>query len=397
MSLVEHVGGWSVVLPIPPWMVAVMVSILASAFTVMGFVLQKRALRESHKQPWPKVGSVVVSPGWVAGFLLTAILPVLGDLVAYSLAPLSLTTPLSGVSIVLNMVIAPWALSEQLQRFPDVPATTLILLGCCLTTSFGDHSSPGQLSADDLCSFAMQPLFMASMFVGVFWELFLVWEMRQLKEEMERLAMRRQHNPYLPHVLRPAIAAALCGAVANIGLKAIGELVRWHGAAWRVFFCGLLFAPAALFQINFINRGLFLYPQSIFMSVYSAALVLSNTVFGAIFYREYVALLSSVSGFMCFSFGCMLILAGISLFQYREPGGRGLGEDCTVGAAATNEEQQSLHLQDPTSEDKEDENASGRKKHEAVVICMFETLLSMPGMMMQMAAQILRHAASKLT
>jgi len=149
----------------------------------MGFVLQKQALREPHKQLWPKLGSVVVSPGWVAGFLLTATVPVLGDLVAYSLAPLSLTTPLSGVSVVLNMVIAPWALSEQLQRFPDVPATTLILIGCCLTTSFGDHSNPGQLSADDLFSFAMQPLFRFAMFLGIFWEFFLVFEMRRLKGE----------------------------------------------------------------------------------------------------------------------------------------------------------------------------------------------------------------------
>jgi len=358
MAHVEHAGGWLVVLLIPPWIVAVMVSIFASAVTVMGFVLQKKALRGPHSQQWPKLGSVVLSPGWVAGFLLTATFPVVGDLIAYSLAPLSLTTPLSGVSVVLNMVIAPWALSEQLQRFPDVPATALILFGCCFTTGFGDHSSQGHISADELCSFAMQPLFMASMFVGMFWEFFLVWEMRQLKEDMERLAMRRQHNPHLPHVLRLAIAAALCGAAANIGLKAIGELLRWSGVAWQVLSCGLLCVPAAAFQVNFINRGLFLYPQSIFMSVYGAVLVLFNTVFGAIFYMEYVALLSSVSRFMCFSSGCVLVLAGISLFKYREPVGRGLGEDCTVGAEPMYEEQQSLHLQDATSQDRDDDNAN---------------------------------------
>jgi len=209
--------------------------------------------------------------------------------------------------------------------------------------------------------------------------------------------LRRPQNPHLPHVLRPAIAAALCGAAANIGLKAIGELIRSHAAVWRVLFCGLLVMPAAMFQVNFINRGLFLYPQSIFMSVYGAVLVLSNTVFGAIFYREYVDLLSSISRFMCFSFGCVLILAGISLFQFREPGGHGLGEDCTVGAAATYEEQQSLHLQDLTSQDKDDENATGHKNPEADVISIFETLLLTPWMMMQMAAQIVRQSASKLT
>jgi len=397
MAHFEHAGGWSVVLPIPPWMVAVMVSIFASAFTVMGFVLQKQALRAPDKQRWPQIGSVMLSPGWVAGFLITAILPVLGDLVAYSLAPLSLTTPLSGVSVVLNMVIAPWALSEQVQRFPDAPATALILLGCCLTTSFGDHSSPGQLSVDDLLHFATQPLFMACMLMGTLWELVLITEMRQLHEEMERLALRRPQNPYLPHVLRPAIAAALCGAAANIGLKAIGELIRWHVGVWLVLFCALLFAPAALLQVNFINRGLFLYPQSIFMSVYGAVLVLTNTVFGAIFYREYLDLLSSVSRFMCFSSGCVLILAGISLFRYRAHGGCGLGEDCAVGVAATHEEQQSLHLQDPTSQDKHGDDHDGRKDPEALVLWVFQTFLLKPWVMMQVAARILRQATCKVT
>lgn len=383
-------------LPIPPWIVAVVVSILASAFTVMGFVLQKQALREPHKQPWPQIGSVVVSPGWVAGFLLTAIFPIAGDLVAYSLAPLSLTAPLSGVSVVLNMVIAPWALSEQLQLFPDVPATALILFGCCLTTSFGDHASQNQLSAVDLCSLATQPLFMAVVFMGTLWEFILIKQMRQLHEEMERLAIRRQQNPHLPHVLRPAIAAALCGAAANIGLKAISELIRWHGFARQVLFCGVLVLPAALFQVNFINRGLCLYPQSVFMSVYGAVLVLSNTFFGAIFYREYVALLSSASRFMCFSIGCVLILAGISLFKYREHGGRGLGEDSTVGASATCEEQTSLHLQDPTSQNKDDEHASCHKNPEAVVGWILRPLMmimSVPRPLMM----ILRQSPCKIT
>jgi len=144
-----HSGDWIAAIPVPPWMLAVLVSITASTFTVAGFVLQKKALHDPGRRLWPKLGNVVLSPGWIVGFLLTALLPVLGDLVAYSLAPLSLTTPLSGVSVVLNMVIAPWALSEKLQRFPDVPATVLILLGCLLTTMFGDHDRTGPFNLEE--------------------------------------------------------------------------------------------------------------------------------------------------------------------------------------------------------------------------------------------------------
>jgi len=143
--------------------------------------------------------------------------------------------------------------------------------------------------------------------------------MRVRRGEIERLASEQQHNPHLPHVLMPALAAALCGAVANIGLKGVGELVKGRSPMLHVTLCALLVAPAALIQINFINRGLFLYPQSVFLSVYGAVLVLANTVYGAFYFEEYRALLSSTPRFAFFSFGCMMIISGIWLFKLRQP------------------------------------------------------------------------------
>jgi len=69
-----------------------------------------------------------------------------------------------------------------------------------------------------------------------------------------------------------------------------------------------LVAPFALVQINFINRGLHLYPQTLFFPVYSSLLVLANTLFGALYYEEYMHLLSTPSDFGYFVFGCMLRL-----------------------------------------------------------------------------------------
>lgn len=316
----EAAGQWVAVLPVPPWALAVMVSVGASAFTVTGFVLQKKALQDVSGQKWPRVGDIVLSPGWILGFLVTAIFPVLGDLVAYSLAPLSLTTPLSGVSVVLNMVIAPWALNEQLQRFPDAYATFLILCGCILTTTFGDHDRTGPYVMSDLIHLATQPVFAVCVLIGAGCELLVLLQMRRNRLEMERLAAERKENPYLPHVVLPALAAALCGAVANIGLKGVGELVKAQGQWYQVVACVLVVAPAAIAQVNFINRGLFLYPQSIFLSVYSALLVLANTIYGALFYEEYRSLLGSTAHFLFFVFGCYIIVQGIWLFKLRAPG-----------------------------------------------------------------------------
>ena len=76
-------------------------------------------------------------------------------------------------------------------------------------------------------------------------------------------------------------------------------------------------APFAVVQINFINRGLALYPQTLFFPVYSSMLVLANTIFGALYYEEYLNLLTTPSDFGYFVFGCLLIVQGINLFRWR--------------------------------------------------------------------------------
>lgn len=342
------------VLAVPPWALAVLVSIGASAFTVTGFVLQKQALHRAAGSKWRKVGDIVLSPGWISGFLITAIFPVLGDLVAYSLAPLSLTTPLSGVSVVLNMVIAPWALNEQLQRFPDAPATAMILCGCFLTTAFGDHDRTEPYLLSDLIHLATRPVFSATVLLGVVCEFSVLSHMRRSRQEMERLASERKENPYLAHVVLPAIAAALCGAVANIGLKGVGELVKAGSPVYQVLGCVLVVAPAAVAQVNFINRGLFLYPQSIFLSVYSALLVLANTIYGALFYEEYRVLLGSWMHFALFTLGCLIIVQGIWLFKLRKPGKASDDVEELAGLLEMNNGQygKANNIEDPGAESK---------------------------------------------
>lgn len=320
-SIAAYGIDWATIMAAPSWLLAVLISVGASALTVTGFVIQKRALHDAeiHDKRWPRIGDVVLSPAWVGGFLVTATFPVIGDLLAYSLAPLSLTAPLSGISVVLNMVIAPWILREQLQRFPDAPATALILLGCLFTTAFGDHDRTAPYGAKELLDFACKPPFLVGSIVGLMCEVFVIAQLRRLRPEIERLASEQPHNPHLPHVLLPALAAALCGAVANIGLKGVGELLRSESPRVQVVACVLIVAPAAILQVNFINRGLFLYPQSVFISVYGALLILMNTMYGALFYEEYKPLLASRVRLFWFACGCSLIMVGIWLFRLREP------------------------------------------------------------------------------
>ena len=57
-----------------------------------------------------------------------------------ALAGQSLIMPLTGVSVVMNQVLAPYILGERLTRV-DVFATVIIVLGIVLSTAFGVHTS----------------------------------------------------------------------------------------------------------------------------------------------------------------------------------------------------------------------------------------------------------------
>jgi len=306
----------SMIYGMPGWSVAVGVCLLASSLTVFGFVLQKQGA-SSPGSHW-RLGDMVLSRQWVFGLLLVACAGFPMDLLAYSLAPLSLTTPLSGVTVALNLVFAERLLGETLQAWPDIPATGLIMCGTLLTTVTGPHQEPVWNSAmlwSLLEDSFLQRLLMA-MTVAVTLGIGLMW---WFQEPLAESAKRRYLNPAVHEVVLPAFVAGAVGCLANINLKAVGVLLRNSGtshelAPWVIMTVG----PAAV-QLNYINRGLQLYPQTVFIPIYTAFLVLLSTIVGAVFYQEHTQFLNHLRLQICFAIGICCIIAGIGMFAFRSP------------------------------------------------------------------------------
>lgn len=305
----------------PPWVLAVAVSCSVSCFSVIGFVLQSQALRNTSEcSKWPRVGELVLSPCWLLGATLQVVPNFFGDLIAYMLAPLSLTAPLSGVSVALNTSIAPRLLGERLHLWPDVPATVLILLGVVITTGTGVHEdhvvAPGMAELREL---ATRPLALGVFSVLAASLCLCTARQLQTREKIEEEAARRFETPNMQYLLLPAWSAAGAGCVTNVGLKALGELIEGGASSAELLMATLLFVvPPAIMQQQAMNKGLRLYPQTVFFPIYSSLLVLTNTVFGGLFFEEYVALLGQKScGF--FVAGMALVMAGICLFSMRRP------------------------------------------------------------------------------
>lgn len=308
----------------PAWVIAVAVSISVSFCTVCGFALQAIALRTAMRETamglkpkWPTIGELVLSPVWICGSLLQAVPNVCGDFIAYALAPLSLTAPLSGVSVILNTSVAPKLLGEKLQYWPDLPATVLILCGTVMTTITGSHTDTAINGIEDLERLALRPVARVAV-AGVVASL-VICLLLQVFDRMatEKESSARFDNPKVSKLVLPAYLAAGTGGLTNIGLKSFAELTKtgMHMSSLAIVFVALVFTPA-MGQVQAINRGLRLYPQTVFFPVYSSLLVFANTFFGIFFFQEGEGMLGSTD-ISLFVLGIVLITIGISMYSLR--------------------------------------------------------------------------------
>lgn len=302
---------------VPAWLIAVMVCLGASGLTVVGLVLQKKG-SQAEGNHW-RLGHIVLSPDWVLGFLCVVCASVPMDLLAYSLAPMGLTAPLSGVTVALNMMLAPRLLGERLETWPDAPASVLIMLGTVFTTASGPREEP-IYTPDKLWTLLGDRYFLIFFITIAALVVFSAVTMCRLGDAL-KVSSRRPEGARLSmlEVLLPTTIAGGSGALTNISLKAVGVLMRAGEPAVSYLPWAVLTAVPALLQLNYMSKGLQLYPQTVFIPIYTAILVLLSTVGGIIFYQEYVQLPTHPQGRQTFTLGVGTIAAGIALFSYRPP------------------------------------------------------------------------------
>lgn len=302
------------------WLTAVLVSLLGCILNVVGFLLQKIAQEDRDSDTWPKLGDVIFSPMWILGFTLAVVAPLPGNVIAYACAPMSLTAPLCGVTVILNTAIAPRCLGEKLQPWPDFMAMALICAGCILSTTTGAHEdNVKNLTLHDMLRLIFDPVFIVAFLIfGSSVIATILYELRNA-EQINKAALTNPNNPPMHHVVLPAWAAAGCGGITNIFLKGFSKMVESQQPATHLIACIVLgVIPFASLQINFLNRGLRLYLLTIFFPTYNAMLLLNNTICGALFYHEYNQVIKSAGRTTLFALGVVSVVVGISMFRYRK-------------------------------------------------------------------------------
>ena len=123
----------------------------------------------------------------------------------------------------------------------------------------------------------------------------------------------------------PVIIAFCAGAFAvftNIFLKAISELFKsepaWYATAG--FWIYLILIPAsATVQLNYLNKGLRGFRAYSFIPHQYAFLILMTTLYGDVFFEEYVML--DAGSTVLFILGVLVACGGILILTYRKDDG----------------------------------------------------------------------------
>lgn len=143
------------------WLVGIGCGTISSVASASGLILQKFAHHRNERLPEGskarQCSGWMCSGWWWFGFVLLVVLPLPFNMVAVTLAGMSIMAPFSGLPLVFNQLIAPCLLPEKLTK-SDVVATGVIVLGVLICAVFGSHCDTSY-SADDLMELYTRPAF----------------------------------------------------------------------------------------------------------------------------------------------------------------------------------------------------------------------------------------------
>lgn len=244
------------------------------------------------------------------------------SILAVGLAPMSLVAPLSGLTVLLNLLMTPYFLGERLHVAIDLPVALLIVVGAGCTSVFGPHkerSYNADVIQDLLSSQQTVVYVLVSILVVTLCEL----EMRRSRRNANAGEPGQAEKAKLRGMMLTAFVAAVCAGLSGVGMKAAGGMARikFHGVGEAtpgfVIAVTTISLMAALFELNVISRGLWLYEQTVFLPVSKALNIISNTMMGLFIYEEFGELRGKPLECVFFFGGVVIMAAGIFLLSFR--------------------------------------------------------------------------------
>eukprot|EP00658_Telonema_sp_P-2_P036166 TRINITY_DN26213_c0_g1_i1.p1 TRINITY_DN26213_c0_g1~~TRINITY_DN26213_c0_g1_i1.p1 ORF type:complete len:545 (-),score=93.48 TRINITY_DN26213_c0_g1_i1:96-1730(-) len=326
--------------------------IAASFVSVCGINVQKLAHNLNQGKAKEDRISMVKDIRWWGGFLLMVGGSLL-DLIALPFVPQSRVSALGASGIVANVIITPLFLKETPTRY-DWIGCGVVTAGCTLATIFGASTEP-DLTAHCLLEFFTAPAFVVYfliitlMLCGL---MYLIEGFRRKKNAVIAAQLTEndvfqtkwacEHRDQVDSVIQyqgrrlfwygsargptfyPVVHAGfagIAGAQSIMLAKAVLILLKdaFSGSGYAGLLLVAFLVPFALclwLQITFLNIGLKIYPDALFvLPVYQSFWIVFGIASGLIFYQEYKDL--TPFGYAMFFLGVAISLVGVAILSKR--------------------------------------------------------------------------------
>lgn len=284
------------------WLVGIVLNGIANFSDSFGMVLRKHALNvgEGDKVWYYRYR-------WLLGFVLSIAVSGVLEGIAMSMAPLSLISPLSGLSAAFTALISTLWLGEKLSS-RGVLAICVIVFGTSLTSTFGSHSE-GSHTTEELIGFLGDSK--VRMFIVATLAAWICSAVAVQAIEKGRSAMLMNHSQLIF-----ANFAALLGGWSSVLLKCstniIASGIESNTEILAFALCVVLTAMTGVAQLTILNQGMEKHEAVTYCSQYKALMTVYAVTCGSIFFQE----LKEFTTFQFVAFPCavLVVCVGILLF-----------------------------------------------------------------------------------
>eukprot|EP00160_Parvularia_atlantis_P011731 Unigene230_Nuclearia_a/m.834 Unigene230_Nuclearia_a/g.834 ORF Unigene230_Nuclearia_a/g.834 Unigene230_Nuclearia_a/m.834 type:complete len:323 (+) Unigene230_Nuclearia_a:291-1259(+) len=221
------------------------------------FVVKKHGLSTSEGSGTGSSYAFLLNPIWWGGTFLMAVGEV-ANFAAYSFAPAILVTPMGALSVVISAVLASLFLGERLDRSGKI-GCGLCAIGTTVIVLHAPHERDLQ-SINEIVFYISQPAFVVFLVLSLLFIVLMLW----------LVAPKHGRHNMLVYIS----VCSFGGALLVIACKGVGVAVRVSLAGNNqmtspytyVFLLCMLFG--LLFQLNYLNKALDLFPAAAVSPVY---------------------------------------------------------------------------------------------------------------------------------
>lgn len=284
--------------------IGLLLAITSSLAIGSSFILTKIGLNAASEQNnFQGAGyDYLKNPIWWGGMITMAVGEI-ANFAAYTFAPAILVTPLGALSVIIGAILAAVFLKEELGTLGKL-GCTVCLLGSVIIVLHAPSDKEIE-TVDEILSYAMQPAFLAYVFIVSVFALFMIYRVVPIYGAKN-----------------PLVYISICATVGSISVMAI----KAFGIALKLTLSGnnqfthlstylflIVVAVCIMTQINYFNRALDQFDTSIVNPLYYVSFTTATLTASFILFRNFEE--SDIKDSLSLVCGFLIIFAGVYLLN----------------------------------------------------------------------------------